>query len=78
MSERKRRYYVINENDEWKVKLEEGRVLRNLGSDEYSYQRAISTAKELGRENRRPVMVNYKRGATGSDYYSVDDLMQDQ
>lgn len=68
---RKRRYYVIYEDDKWKVKLEKGAVISVHGSD---YRGAVDEAKRLGRNNRRPVMVNFKSGATGSEYYSVEDL----
>jgi len=67
---RAKRYYVIKEGGEWKVKLEEGRVLATPGSRE----KAIEKAKELGRSNSRPVMVNYASGATGASYFSVDQL----
>ncbi len=69
--QRAKRYYVIYENNEWKVKLEKGRVLSTHGSNR---QAAINKAKQLGRRNNRPVMVNYKDGATGATYYSVEDL----
>jgi len=74
---RNRRYYVIFEssrqrpNGEWKVKLENGPVISTHGSD---YNGAVDRAQELGYNNQRPVMVNYKDGKTGADYYSVDDL----
>jgi len=68
---RKRRYYVIYEDDQWKVKLERGSVIRTFGS---SRNKAIRYAKKLGRNNRRPVMINYRSGATGAAYHSVDDL----
>lgn len=70
--QRAKRYYVIFEDDQWKVKLEKGRVIETFGSNR---QRAINKAKKLGRRNNRPVMVNYKSGATGAEYYSQDDLM---
>jgi hypothetical protein len=69
--QRAKRYYVIYEDDEWKIKLEKGRVIRTFGSNR---QRAISKAKKLGRRNNRPVMVNYKSGATGAEYYSKEEL----
>lgn len=68
---RAKRYYVIFEDDEWKVKLEKGSVIKTFGNE---YRKAINYAKKLGRKNKRPVMVNYKDGATGSEYYSVEDL----
>ena len=73
----KRRYYVIYEESrdhpdgEWKVKLEEGRVLRTFGSNR---RQAINHAKQLGARNNRPVMVNYKSGATGAEYYDETEL----
>lgn len=72
-----RRYYVIHESTnanpdgEWKVKLEEGPVLSTHGSERH---KAIKEAKRLGRNNNRPVMVNYKSGATGAAYHSSDSL----
>jgi hypothetical protein len=73
-----RRYYVIHEErsgsstgSEWKVKLESGPVLSTHGSDRRG---AIDEAKRLGRSNDRPVMVNYKDGRTGAEYYSVGEL----
>lgn len=70
---RTKRYYVIKEDGEWKVKLEEGRVLAAPGSRED----AIDEAKRLGRSNERPVMVNYASGATGAAYFSADQLKKD-
>jgi len=70
---RTKRYYVIKEGGEWKVKLEEGRVLAEPGSR----QDAIDEAKRLGRSNGRPVMVNYASGATGAIYYSVERLQNE-
>jgi hypothetical protein len=75
--QRAKRYYVIFEDSqqypdgEWKVKLEKGRVIRTFGS---GYRQAITKAKQLGRRNNRPVMVNGKNGETGVQYYSVDEL----
>jgi hypothetical protein len=66
-----RRYYVIFADDEWKVKLQEGPVLSCHGSDRRG---AINEAKRLGRNQNRPVMVNYKSGATGAEYHSAEDL----
>jgi len=68
---RAKRYYVIFEDEQWKVKLEQGAVIKTFGSN---YRQAIDYAKKLGRNNSRPVMVNRKSGATGSEYYSVSDL----
>jgi len=68
---RAKRYYVIFEDNQWKVKLEKGRVVSTHGSNR---GQAIDRAQELGYKNNRPVMVNYKSGATGAVYYSVEDL----
>jgi len=73
----KRRYYVIHEQrsngsgSEWKVKLQNGPVLSTHGSDRRA---AIREAKRLGSNNNRPVMVNYKDGRTGAQYYDETDL----
>jgi len=67
---RARRYYVIHENGRWKVMLEKGRNL----SKHNSRRAAIKEAKRLGRNQGRPVMVNYKDGRTGAVYYSVEEL----
>jgi hypothetical protein len=67
---RTRRYYVIHEGGDWKVKLERGPVLSVPGSR----RAAIREAKRLGRSQGRPVMVNYKDGRTGAQYYSQSDL----
>jgi len=67
---RARRYYVIHENGRWKVMLEKGPDL----SKHNSRRAAIKEAKRLGRNQRRPVMVNYKDGRTGAVYYSVEEL----
>lgn len=69
--QRAKRYYVIHEDGEWKVKLEKGRVIRTFGT---SRRGAIDHAKQLGRRNGRPVMVNYKDGATGAQYFGADEL----
>jgi hypothetical protein len=66
-----RRYYVVFEDNEWTVMLEEGRNLKTFGSDRPG---AIDYAKKLGRRNKRPVMVNYKDGRTGAAYHSVKEL----
>jgi hypothetical protein len=60
-----RRYYVVYEGDQWKVMLEEGRTLKNFQSK----QPAVEYAKDLGKRNNRPVMINYKDGRTGQQYY---------
>jgi len=67
----KRRYYVIHEDGQWKIKLENGPVLSTHGSDRRG---AIDEAKRLGGNNNRPVMVNYKDGRTGAVYYDETDL----
>jgi len=73
----KRRYYVIYEErsngsgSEWKVKLEKGPVLSTHGSDRRA---AINEAKRLGKSNNRPVMVNYKDGRTGAQYFDETEL----
>jgi len=61
-----RRYYVIKENGQWKVKLEQGRVLRTFGTNRGA---AINHAKDLGKRNNRDVMVNYADGRTGAAYH---------
>lgn len=68
---RKRRYYVIYENDQWKIKLEKGSVIQTFGSN---YRTAIKRAKQLGSNNNRPVMVNGKDGETGVRYYDQTEL----
>jgi len=65
---RAKRYYVIYEDDRWKVKLEKGRVLRTFDTK----RPAVEHAKGLGKRNDRPVMVNYKSGATGQAYYDYE------
>jgi len=60
-----RRYYVIFEDGRWIVMLEQGRNLRVFDTK----QPAVEYAKGLGRRNDRPVMVNYKDGRTGQQYY---------
>jgi len=67
----KRRYYVIHENGEWKVKLQNGPVLSTHGSDRRG---AINEAKRLGSNQNRPVMVNYKDGRTGAVYFDETEL----
>jgi len=59
MSERS--YYVIFEGDEWKVKLEKGRV---VSANHRTQQGAINEARRLGRRNNRTVVVNAKKGFT--------------
>ena len=55
-----RNYYVIKEGDEWKVKLERGRVI----STHRSQKAAKREAKRLGRNNDRGVTVNAAEGYT--------------
>ena len=59
MSERA--YYVIFEDDQWKVKLERGRV---VSAGHRTQQGAINKARSLGRRNDRKVVVNAKEGYT--------------
>jgi hypothetical protein len=66
-----RRYYVVHENGEWKVRLESGPVIESLGSDRNG---AIRRARELGRRNDRSVMVNYKDGRLGAAYFDETEL----
>jgi hypothetical protein len=56
-----RSYYVIFENDDWKVKLERGRV---VSANHRTQQGAINEARQLGRRNNRTVVVNAKEGYT--------------
>jgi len=70
-SGRKRRYYVVHEGGEWKVRLESGPVIETLGSDRNG---AISRARDLGRRNDRSVMVNYKDGRLGAAYFDETEL----
>lgn len=66
----KRRYYVIKEGGDWKVKLENGPVL----SVHRKQNAAKREAKRLGRNNNRPVMVNYADGRTGKQYIDETEL----
>jgi cob(I)alamin adenosyltransferase len=59
MSERA--YYVIFEDDQWKVKLERGRV---VSAGHRTQQAAINKARSLGRRNDRKVVINAKEGYT--------------
>jgi len=52
---------VIFEGDEWKVKLEKGRV---VSANHRTQQGAINEARRLGRKNDRTVVVNAKEGYT--------------
>jgi len=65
---RAKRYYVIKEDGQWKVKLEKGRNLRVFDTK----PPAVEHAKKLGKRNNRPVMVNYANGATGQAYYDYE------
>jgi len=56
-----RNYYVIHENDEWKVKLEEGAV---VSANHRTMKGAKRTAERLARRNNRGVTVNAKAGYT--------------
>lgn len=65
-----RRYYVVFEEGKgWVVMLEEGRNLRVFDTK----RPAVEYAKKLGKRNNRPVMVNYKSGATGQKYYDYSE-----
>jgi len=55
-----RNYYVIKEGEEWKVKLERGRVI----STHRTQKAAKREAKRLGRNNDRGVTVNAAAGYT--------------
>ena len=55
-----RDYYVIKEDDRWKVKLERGRVL----STHQKQKAAKRKAKRLARNNNRGVTVNAAGGYT--------------
>lgn len=77
-----RAYYVINEQRggdrsgrEWKVKLENGPVLSTHGRT--GRNDAIREAKRLGRKNRRDVMVNYRDGRTGAQFYSYPEDLRE-
>jgi hypothetical protein len=56
-----RNYYVIHEDEEWKVKLERGRV---VSSGHRKLSGAKREAKRLARKNNRGVVVNAKDGYT--------------
>jgi hypothetical protein len=56
-----RAYYVIFEDEQWKVKLERGRV---VSSNHRKQSAAIRKARKLGRKNDRKVVVNAKEGYT--------------
>lgn len=59
-----RSYYVIYENDQWKVKLERGRV---VSANHRTQQGAINEARRLARSpssSASTVVVNAKDGYT--------------
>lgn len=56
-----RAYYVVFEDEQWKVKLERGRV---VSSGHRKQSAAITKARQLGRRNDRKVVVNAKAGYT--------------
>jgi hypothetical protein len=56
-----RNYYVIYEGDEWKVKLEAGRV---VSAGHRKMKGAKRKAMQLARRNDRGVTVNAKEGYT--------------
>ena len=56
-----RNYYVIYEDDQWKVKLEKGRV---VSANHRKQSAAKRKAKRLARKNNRGVTVNAKGGYT--------------
>jgi hypothetical protein len=56
-----RNYYVIYENDQWKVKLERGRV---VSRGHTTLESAKDEARRLGRRYNRGVVVNAKAGYT--------------
>lgn len=60
-----RRYYVVYEDGEWVVMLEEGPNIETFATK----QPAVERAKELGKNNNRAVMVNFQDGRTGQQYY---------
>lgn len=56
-----RNYYVIYEGDEWKVKLEGGRV---VSAGHRKQKAAKREAERLARKNNRGITVNAKAGYT--------------
>ena len=56
-----RNYYVIFEDDEWKVKLERGAV---VSAGHRTQKGAKRKAEKLARKNNRGVTVNAKAGYT--------------
>jgi len=61
-----RNYYVIWEDEEWKVKLEQGRV---VSANHRSQSGAKREAIRLAKRNNRGLTVNAKEGFTR---YSVE------
>lgn len=64
-----RRYYVVFEDGQWVVMLENGPNLESFDTK----GPAVNRAKQLGKRNDRAVMVNYKDGRTGQQYYDYAD-----
>ena len=56
-----RDYYVIFEDDEWKVKLERGAV---VSANHRTQKGAKRKAEKLARKNNRGITVNAKAGYT--------------
>ena len=56
-----RNYYVIFEDDEWKVKLERGAV---VSANHRTQKGAKRKAEKLARKNNRGITVNAKAGYT--------------
>jgi len=56
-----RNYYVIFEDDEWKVKLEKGAV---VSAGHRTQSGAKQKAERLARKNGRGITVNAKAGYT--------------
>jgi hypothetical protein len=56
-----RNYYVIYEDDQWKVKLEQGRV---VSSNHRTQNGAKRQAIKLAKRNNRGLTVNAKDGYT--------------
>jgi hypothetical protein len=56
-----RNYYVIFEDDQWKVKLERGAV---VSANHRTQKGAKRKAEKLARKNNRGITVNAKAGYT--------------
>ena len=56
-----RNYYVIFDDDEWKVKLERGAV---VSANHRTQKGAKRKAEKLARKNNRGITVNAKAGYT--------------